>query len=468
MYRGAEVKVGLIALTGLALLAFFAFYLTGLRPGGRAYEVCVIFDNAQGLVSGDQVRMAGVQIGEVKSVVLDPKTLKAKVYLSLYQKTILYSTYRFQISTSGLVQERFVDVQPSEPGAKGQRLTANQCVRGVSAPGLSELISSGAQVLENLNRTAELLRTTISDKELIGRVKIALDSLAAAADAAAALVRSASALTEQMQPELQVAVKNISGASAEARLAMADVKAVTGELRRRVEEGETLDNLEELIRSAKEASTNLERITAQVEKFTGDEQVQAELRGTLTDLRASAANAKRISEDLEVFSKELKKAAPAIPQVTQEVSKIADLSQQVRERLKPPEIHGRFDLLYSPTSDRLYPTANLDFSNQYERFLRLGVDDIGEENTVNAQIGERSRGRILRYGLVRSQLGVGLDLRLGGRGMFSVDVFDPNSLRADVTASLPMILGSADLSFVTGVRDLGEDNLFVVGARFRR
>jgi phospholipid/cholesterol/gamma-HCH transport system substrate-binding protein len=468
MYRGAEVKVGLIALLALALLAFFAFHLTGLRPGARTYKVCVIFDNAQGLVSGDQVRLSGVQIGEVQSVALDPATLKARADLSIYRGATLYDTYRFQVSTSGLIQERFVDVLPSPAGEQGRPLTSGQCVRGVSAPGLTELISSGAQVLENLNRTAELVRTTVSDKELTGRIKTALDSFAAAADAAAALVTSASAITEKLQPQLQIALQNVTDASAETKLAMADVKAVTGELRQRVEKGGTLDNLDELVRNAKETYANLERITAEIAKLTDDPQVLADLRGTLTDLRASVASAKRIGEDLEVMSKELRKAAPAVPQVTREVAKVAEISQQVRERLKPPEIHGRFDVLYSPSGDRLYSSANLDFSNQSDRFLRLGVDDIGEENTVNAQIGERTRSRVLRYGLVRSQLGAGLDLRLGGRGMFSVDVFDPNDLRADVTASLPMLLGTTELSFVTGVRDLGDDNLFVVGARFRR
>lgn len=467
MYRGAEVKVGLIVLLGVALLAFFAIYL-GLRPGARVYPVCVIFDNAQGLVSGDPVYLAGVQIGEVKSVELDPKTLKAKVFLDIHRGTILYDTYQFQVSTSGLIQERFVDVLPSPEGAKGRPLTYGQCVRGITAPGLPELIASGAKVLENLNRTAELLRTTISDEELLGRVKTALDRLAAAADASQRLVRSLSVIAEETQPQVHATLQNIADATADTRLAMADVKVVTGELRQRVEEGETLDNVEELIRSAKEASANLERITAQVEKFTGDEQVQTDLRDTLADLRVTVATAKRISEDLEVMSKELRKAAPAVPRVTTEISKIAEVSQQVRERLKPPEIRGRFDLLYSPTSSRLYPSANLDFSNHYSRFLRLGVDDIGEENTVNAQLGDRSSSRTLRYGLIRSQLGAGIDLPVGGRGVFSVDLFDPNNLRADVTATLPMILGSRDLSFVVGMRDLGQDDLFVVGARFRR
>jgi len=461
MYRGAEVKVGLIALLGLAVLALFAFYLGGLRPRAATYEVCVVFGNAQGLVAGDQVRMAGVQIGEVKSVELDTRALKAKAYLSLHRTTTLYDTYRFQISTSGLIQERFVEVLPIAAGPEGRPLKSGQCVTGVTAPGISELIASGAEVLQNLNRTAELLRTTLSDEEIIGRVKKALDSLAVAAQEAGKLADATSEIARLTQPEMQTTLKNVS-------LASADVKAMTGELRRRVEQGDSLDSVEELLRSARETSANLERITAEVEKLTGDAQVQADLRGALTDIREAAAAAKRITADLEVASKEVRAAAPAIPRITQEVSRIAETSQQVRERLKPPDINARFDVAYSPEAGRSYSSGDLYISTQPNRFLRLGVDDIGESSTVNVQIGERRGNRVLRYGLMQSRLGVGADYRLGRRGMLTLDVFDPNDIRADVMAALPLLPGRTNVDFLVGARDIGQESFLVAGVRFRR
>jgi phospholipid/cholesterol/gamma-HCH transport system substrate-binding protein len=461
MYRGAEVKVGLIALLGLAVLALFAFYLGGLRPRAATYEVCVVFDNAQGLVAGDQVRMAGVQIGEVKSVELDTLALKAKAYLSLHRTTTLYDTYRFQISTSGLIQERFVEVLPPTAGPEGRPLKSGQCVTGVTAPGISELIASGAEVLQNLNRTAELLRTTLSDEEIIGRVKKALDSLAAAAQEAGKLADATSEIARLTQPEMQTTLRNVN-------LASADVKAMTGELRQRVEEGDALDNLEELLRSARETSANLERITAEVEQLTGDAQVQADLRGALTDIREAAAAARRITADLEVASKEVRAAAPAIPRITQEVSKIAETSQQVRERLKPPEINARFDVTYSPEKSSIYSSGDLYVSTQPNRFVRLGIDDIGESSTATLQVGERKGDRILRYGLYRSRLGVGADLRLGKHGMLSLDLFDPNALRADAMAALPVVPGRSNLDLILGVRDVGDENLLLAGVRYRR
>ena len=53
MQHGAEVKVGLIALLGTALLAVFAFYIMGLRASSATYPVCVMFANAQSILLGN-------------------------------------------------------------------------------------------------------------------------------------------------------------------------------------------------------------------------------------------------------------------------------------------------------------------------------------------------------------------------------------------------------------------------------
>jgi len=122
-------------------------------------------------------------------------------------------------------------------------------------------------------------------------------------------------------------------------------------------------------------------------------------------------------------------------------------------------------VLYGPKASRSFSTANVDFNypTMPERFLRLGVDDIGEESNVNAQIGERLRLGAVRYGLVRSRLGVGFDFRPRGSTGISIDVFDPNALRADVLGEVP--LGHSGWSLMMGVRDLGKENQYVVGSK---
>jgi phospholipid/cholesterol/gamma-HCH transport system substrate-binding protein len=69
--------------------------------------------------------------------------------------------------------------------------------------------------------------------------------------------------------------------------------------------------------------------------------------------------------------------------------------------------------------------------------MRLGVDDIGNENDVNAQIGTKfSQGRFgVRGGVVNGQPGLGLDIYAGKRFQFSVEGYDPDNLQLRLDAS---------------------------------
>ena len=153
------------------------------------------------------------------------------------------------------------------------------------------------------------------------------------------------------------------------------------------------------------------------------------------------------------------------------VSKVQELGTTVsglKEVLKPPKINAAFDVLYSPQPNRSYSSGWLDFYYQPSHFLRLGVEDIGENTQLDAQVGEcvSSTGRVLRYGIYRSNLGLGLDMPVR-KDWLSVDLFDPNHLQADVLMDFPHLLGpSVDL--VAGIRNLNEDNLLVTGVRFQR
>ncbi len=74
---------------------------------------------------------------------------------------------------------------------------------------------------------------------------------------------------------------------------------------------------------------------------------------------------------------------------------------------------------------------------------------------------------MLRYGLYRSQLGVGLDAPAPHGNELTLNLFDPNHLKLDGYVAFPRVFGpAADL--LVGVRDLNEENLFVAGVRFRR
>ena len=74
--KGIEVMVGLFVLLGMLGLVFLALKAANLGSagGGDTYAVSARFDNIGGLKVRAPVRTAGVTVGRVTSISLDPKT----------------------------------------------------------------------------------------------------------------------------------------------------------------------------------------------------------------------------------------------------------------------------------------------------------------------------------------------------------------------------------------------------------
>jgi|GEM_PF-2011908 len=462
MRSAAEVKVGAITLLALALLGVFIFYVRGYRVAAQTYQVCVIFDNAHALQIGDPVRLAGVKIGEVGSVSINPD-LKAEVMLTIYRSPnyTLYDDYNFRITTSGLIQERYIDVIPEARTPYSKELKGGERVNGTAAPELSDFLDAGLGMLDSLRRTSIVLQKVLANEEVVNSVITALHSFTEVSDAAVEVAKSTRALADESRPRVLAAVDRFTDA-------VADMRAVTHQLQQQLARGGTFDDVRAAVASARQTTENTARITAAVAEAISDPQNRLKARETLDALHDMALSLKETSDNLRFVSEQLREAAPAVPKVAARAeSAVADFDA-IRERLKPPQIDAAFDVLYSPVAERSFSSGRLDIKTSDERFLRLGVDDIGEQSAANVQLGDIQKRAVVRYGLVRSRLGVGLDLPLPRDATLSLDLFDPNDLRGDALFDVPMVLGRASWGLLAGVRDIGQDNLFVAGVRLRK
>lgn len=113
--RSLEMAVGLFLVAGFAALFFLAIKVSGLseeasRPSYRLYAS---FMNAGGLTVRAKVTVAGVVIGRVSAITLDPKTLKAKVALDIDKGVSgIDSDAVASILTAGLLGEKYIGIVP--------------------------------------------------------------------------------------------------------------------------------------------------------------------------------------------------------------------------------------------------------------------------------------------------------------------------------------------------------------------
>lgn len=106
-----ELSVGLMMVAGVAALVALALQVSGgnMSRNAQSYAISALFENAAGLGPKAKVTMAGVTVGEVVSVAIDPNALMAKVNMEIYgQVDYLSIDSSASILTAGLLGEKYV------------------------------------------------------------------------------------------------------------------------------------------------------------------------------------------------------------------------------------------------------------------------------------------------------------------------------------------------------------------------
>ena len=156
--KGIETLVGVFVLLGLAALLFLALRAANLGnfERGDTYSLTARFDNIGGLKPRAPVRSAGVLVGRVTRIGLDPKTYQGVVTLDIQRDFVFPKDTSAKILTSGLLGDQYIGL---EPGASEENLASGQVITQTQS----------AVVLENLigtflSRSAADAGSTGADK----------------------------------------------------------------------------------------------------------------------------------------------------------------------------------------------------------------------------------------------------------------------------------------------------------------
>ena len=113
--RSYQFGSGLFILLGFAALAYLATQTTSVANfrQGDSYALKARFNNVGQLKLRAPVKVAGVRIGSVESVEVDPARLDAKVTLSIDKRYHeIPDDSSAAIFTSGLLGDQYVGIQP--------------------------------------------------------------------------------------------------------------------------------------------------------------------------------------------------------------------------------------------------------------------------------------------------------------------------------------------------------------------
>lgn len=139
--KGIETLVGLFVLLGIAALVFLALRAANLNSFSSedTYPLVAKFDNIGGLKVRSPVRSAGVTVGRVLSISLDPKTFQGVVKLDIQKSYQFPADSSARILTSGLLGDQYIGLEAggdTKNFAPGDTISSTQ-----SAVVLESLIS---------------------------------------------------------------------------------------------------------------------------------------------------------------------------------------------------------------------------------------------------------------------------------------------------------------------------------------
>lgn len=108
----SEVVAGGVVLAVAAGFLVYAAQGAGYGGGGGAYPLTASFRSVEGVQVGTDVRMAGVKVGSVTALTLNPQTFYADATISVAEGIALPDDSAILVSSEGLLGGNFVELLP--------------------------------------------------------------------------------------------------------------------------------------------------------------------------------------------------------------------------------------------------------------------------------------------------------------------------------------------------------------------
>jgi phospholipid/cholesterol/gamma-HCH transport system substrate-binding protein len=145
-----ETLVGAFVLVVAGIFAFFSYNASNVGAT-HGYVLTAQFDNLDGINAGTDVKIAGIKIGSVNKVTLDPKTYLATLFIEVQPEIPVPADTVAVVATEGLLGGRYIKLLP---GASDDVMKPNARFQYTQGPvDIAELL--GKVFFSAANNTAQ-------------------------------------------------------------------------------------------------------------------------------------------------------------------------------------------------------------------------------------------------------------------------------------------------------------------------
>jgi phospholipid/cholesterol/gamma-HCH transport system substrate-binding protein len=162
----SQLKVGLLAMAGVSLLAATIFLISGSGAFWvKKVRLVSYTPDAGGLKTGAVVRLAGVDIGNVKDVQHSGRPSRGEaveVVMEVRENFLqdIRTDSEVFIAAEGLLGQRYINISMGTP--KGAPVPPDGVVPFHTTPEFSELVGSSSDLLSNLNVLTQRMNSVVA------------------------------------------------------------------------------------------------------------------------------------------------------------------------------------------------------------------------------------------------------------------------------------------------------------------
>lgn len=179
-----EIKVGLFVFIAFVLLAVVVFSISDFYTAQPQYSLRVRFNFANGVEAGAPVRLAGVNVGEVRSIRIYRdealQKMQAELEMRLLREAKIEEDAVVYVNTLGLIGEKYVEIIPGTQGA--WILSSGEVLTGKDSIPAEKIMESGYQVANELKGAIASVKAIVSDEKFRASMKETLAHSAEATD----------------------------------------------------------------------------------------------------------------------------------------------------------------------------------------------------------------------------------------------------------------------------------------------
>lgn len=255
-----ELKIGVMVTIALVILAGLIIFSGGDYLYQRGYIIKVRFDHVSGLSKGAPVRLAGMEVGEVKEMEIADK----KVIVSLWLKDSakIHTDSRITINSLGIVGEKYVEMTM---GQSSDWVKDQQIINGINPVNVEEIFSRTEAIVYKGEKLIAMVDKMLGGEETWGKIDIAITNIAT-------LTTSLNQIVIENRDNLAQAVSSMAKAGANLNKLIAENK----------------ENVRHITTQLKDASTEAKKASIQT---------TALLNRTLTNFDKTIVDSKRKASD---------------------------------------------------------------------------------------------------------------------------------------------------------------------------